>query len=130
MKVIQTPNFVLFHFGSLFDKKRVEVDCQPTMYFLFVECLILETALVCELSCLIFPCETVILIIVIGYVTIRLGQNIKREIHGLKKDWVTLLHVWAMEDSIKDFLSVEVGMVLKHMMTCGCWTQSQERWRR
>ena len=65
------------------------------------------------------------------FVINRLGVNTKRETHGLGVGIVTLLHVWAMENSTRDFLSVEVGVVLAiHMMTCGYWTHSRAEWRR
>ena len=67
---------------------------------------------------------------VILCVTNRLGVNTKRETHGLRAGMITLLHVWAMEDSTKDFSSVEVVIFGIHMMTCGYWTQSQAGWRR
>ena len=68
---------------------------------------------------------------VILCVTNRLGVNTKREAHGLRAGMITLLHVWAMEDSTRDFLSVEVIIIVgTHMMTCGYWTQSQAGWRR
>ena len=66
----------------------------------------------------------------IFFVINRFGVNTKRETHGLRVGLVTLLHVWAMEDSTRDFLLVEVFMVLIHMMTCGYWTHSQAEWRR
>ena len=53
-----------------------------------------------------------------------------RGTHGLRVGGITLLHVWAMEDSMRDFLSVEVLVVALHMMTCGCWTHSLAEWRR
>jgi len=37
----------------------------------------------------------------------RLGLNIKRETHGLGGDIITLLHVWAVEDSTRNFLLLE-----------------------
>ena len=66
------------------------------------------------------------------FVTNRLGVNTKRGTHGLGVGRITLLHVWAMDDSTRDFLSVAVLviMVFIHIMTCGYWTQSQARWRR
>ena len=68
---------------------------------------------------------------VILCVTNRLGVNTKRGTHGLRAGMVTLLHVWAMEDSTRGFLSVEVIIVVgTHIMTCGYWTQSQAGWRR
>ena len=68
---------------------------------------------------------------VILCVTNRLGVNTRRETHGLRAGLITLLHVWAMEDSTRDFLSVEVFMVVGvYLMTCGYWTQSQAGWRR
>ena len=63
------------------------------------------------------------------FVINRLGVNAKRETHGLRVGMVTLLHVWAMENYIKDFSSVEV-MVMAYVMTCGYWTHSQVEWRR
>ena len=59
-----------------------------------------------------------------NYLFNRLGVNTKRETHGQRVGLITLLHVWAMEDSIRDFSSVEV-MVMAHLMTCGYWTRSQ-----
>ena len=52
----------------------------------------------------------------------RLGEifNIKMEPHGLREGLITLLHVWAMEDSTRRSLLVEV-MMMKYLMTCGCW---------
>ena len=40
----------------------------------------------------------------------RLGHffNIKMETRGLGQDMITLLHVWAMENSTRQFLLVEV----------------------
>ena len=69
---------------------------------------------------------------VILCVTNRLGVNTKRETHGLRAGIIILLHVWAMEDSTRDFLSVEVMviLILMNMKTCGYWTQSQAGWRR
>ena len=67
---------------------------------------------------------------VILCVTNRLGVNTKRETYGLRSGMIILLHVWAMEDSTKDFSSVEVIIFGKYMMTCGYWTQSQAGWRR
>ena len=53
----------------------------------------------------------------------RLGDvfNIKMETHGLKVGSITLLHVWAMEDSTRQSLLVEVLVMVDHLMTCGCW---------
>ena len=61
------------------------------------------------------------------FVTNRLGVNTKRLTHGLGVGFITLLHVLAMEDSTRDFLFVEVMMIIVwiHMMTCCYWTQSQ-----
>ena len=69
---------------------------------------------------------------VILCVTNRLGVNTKRETHGLRAGIIILLHVWAMEDSTRDFLSVEVEMMRVgiHMKTYGYWTQSLAGWRR
>ena len=54
----------------------------------------------------------------------RLGDifNIKMETHGLDERFITLLHVWAMEDSTRQSLLVEViVMIVEYLMTCGCW---------
>ena len=69
---------------------------------------------------------------VILFVTDRLGVNTKRLTQRLGVGRVILLHVWAVEDSTRDFLLVEVLMIiiLLYMMTCGYWTQSQAGWRR
>ena len=64
-----------------------------------------------------------------NYLFNRLGVNTKRETHGQRVGVFTLLHVWAMEDSTRDFSSVEV-MILAHLMTFGYWTHSQAEWRR
>ena len=65
------------------------------------------------------------------FVTNRLGVNTKRLTHGLRVEKITLLHVWAMEESTRDFLSVEVLMIVgMHMVTCGYWIQNQAGWRR
>jgi len=53
----------------------------------------------------------------------------KRETHGQREGRITLLHVWAMEESTRLFLLVEVA-VMKLMRTYGYWTHSQEEWRR
>ena len=64
--------------------------------------------------------ETQSFTLVILFVTNRLGVNTKRETHGLGVGKITLLHVLSMEDSTRDFLSVEVFVVFgMHMMTCG-----------
>ena len=68
--------------------------------------------------------------LVILFVLDRLGVNTRRETHGQNVGWVTLLHVWAVENSTRDFLSVEVMWAVLHMMTCGYWTHSQVEWRR
>ena len=54
---------------------------------------------------------------------LRLGDifNIKMETHGLSGGFITLLHVWAMEDSTRQSLLVEVLVLVEHLMTCGCW---------
>ena len=54
---------------------------------------------------------------------LRLGDifNIKMETHGLRQGFITLLHVWAMEDSTRQFLLVEVMVMMVHLMTYGCW---------
>ena len=65
------------------------------------------------------------------FVINRLGVNTKRETHGLGGGAITLLHVWAMEDSARDFLSVEVKVVWAiYMMTYGYWTHSQAEWKK
>ena len=54
---------------------------------------------------------------------LRLGDvfNIKMETHGLREGFITLLHVWAVEDSTRQSLLVEVLVMVVHLMTCGCW---------
>ena len=60
---------------------------------------------------------------------VRLGDvfNIKMETHGLRQEGVTLLHVWAMEKSTRQFLLVEVLVIeVEYLMTYGCCMWSQE----
>ena len=61
--------------------------------------------------------------------TNRLGVYTKRETHGLGVEKITLLHVWATEDSTRDSLLVE-ALVLVHIVTFGYWIRSQVEWRR
>ena len=55
-------------------------------------------------------------LIQIFFVINRLGVNTKKETHGLGVGMVTWLHVWAMEDSTRHYLSVEVFVVFIHVV--------------